>query len=286
MSSDSHKIRTAQVKKSEKKTIIALTMPMVKGQNLQDNMLSDSSPGETFAEKNKNEQNLLVYRMLDQVSMVHEKGFAHRDLKPHNFMIDALNIQLIDFGLSDDLKKTKIDGGSILFWPQEHKIGKPVYDQKKFDAYGLGLTLFALVLHLDMYKWIIECFGNYIDKYPTLGEEDKELKKSGFAPSDCKKTKDRGLLNLLFATMHAKNLLSQETETFWVFLHTKLSESLAKNNDLSNSTKDAILNLTAVNVKNRKTPTEARNEFFAANQPSIVAAVKNGVCQERCRLKL
>ena len=47
--------------------------------------------------------------MASVVQFMHKKGFAHRDIKPHNFMLDnKFNIRIMDFGFLTDVKKESI----------------------------------------------------------------------------------------------------------------------------------------------------------------------------------
>ena len=50
--------------------------------------------------KSKNERNKLFVKMIEILSIVHEFGVLHRDIKLDNFMIKNNDVYLIDFGLS------------------------------------------------------------------------------------------------------------------------------------------------------------------------------------------
>lgn len=52
--------------------------------------------------------------MASVVQFMHKKGFAHRDIKPHNFMLDKkFNIRIMDFGFLTDVKKESISKVSV-----------------------------------------------------------------------------------------------------------------------------------------------------------------------------
>lgn len=82
---------------------------------------------------------------------LHTQGFTHRDIKPHNIMVQnsPLHAKLIDFGLSQRSHKTTGRSGSKLYnapetldttYPQTHAV----------DLWSLGCLLF----HLFFYKTI------------------------------------------------------------------------------------------------------------------------------------
>jgi serine/threonine-protein kinase len=84
------------------------------------------------------------------IAAAHEVGVVHRDLKPHNVLIDAAdNVYISDFGLAKSLE-TSLAGltrtgelvGTPKYFSPEQVEGKPV--DHRSDLYALGLILFEM----------------------------------------------------------------------------------------------------------------------------------------------
>jgi serine/threonine-protein kinase len=80
------------------------------------------------------------------LAAVHEQGLLHRDLKPHNVMLDGRGkVRLTDFGLAAaaaDLSATEIRSGTPLYMAPEQLAGQEVSVQS--DLFALGLVLYEL----------------------------------------------------------------------------------------------------------------------------------------------
>ena len=83
------------------------------------------------------------------VNYVLEKGYCHRDIKPHNIMLDSdMTVKLIDFGLAVEIREAAETGvkpaGSILYAaPEAFDGGK--YDLEKADIWSLGVMLYEML---------------------------------------------------------------------------------------------------------------------------------------------
>src|SRR5262245_23661262 len=80
------------------------------------------------------------------LAAVHEQGLLHRDLKPHNVMLDGRGkVRLTDFGLAavaEDLSGTDVRSGTPLYMAPEQLAGQGVSVQS--DLFALGLVLYEL----------------------------------------------------------------------------------------------------------------------------------------------
>jgi len=80
------------------------------------------------------------------LAAAHDKGVLHRDLKPHNIMIDGRGrVRVTDFGLAgfaEEFTGGEVRGGTPAYMAPEQLAGREV--SVKSDLYALGLVLFEL----------------------------------------------------------------------------------------------------------------------------------------------
>lgn len=90
----------------------------------------------------------LTSQLTDAVKYVHEKGYAHQDIKPENIMIERSTglVKLIDFGLACSSKCVS-GGGSRPWEPPEYFIPNPpngLDAAQKHDVWSLGVVFYQL----------------------------------------------------------------------------------------------------------------------------------------------
>lgn len=89
--------------------------------------------------------------MLKSVDYPHQSGHAHRDLKPADFLVKLnkgkTNIKLIDFDLTEDIRKAKYVAQNIfhqIFQAPQVTHESQINDPVKNDAYSMGMSLKAV----------------------------------------------------------------------------------------------------------------------------------------------
>jgi len=88
------------------------------------------------------------------LAAAHDKGVLHRDLKPHNVMIDGRGkVRVTDFGLAgfiDELAGHDIGAGTPAYMAPEQLEGREL--SVKSDIYSLGLVLYELFTGKRLYE--------------------------------------------------------------------------------------------------------------------------------------
>ena len=119
-----------------------ITMEYVSGEDLKSTILrlGQISMGKAL---------IIAKQICSGLAAAHQLGTVHRDLKPHNIMIDrAGNVRIMDFGIARSAKSRGLtEDGAIIGTPEymspEQALGDEV--DIRSDIYSLGVVLFELV---------------------------------------------------------------------------------------------------------------------------------------------
>ncbi len=126
----------------EEDDLYYIVMEHVDGQTLKQYILQNSS---LQVEKTIN----IMRQLTSAISHAHQNHIVHRDIKPHNILIDANGtVKITDFGIAMALSATSITQtnsvlGSVHYLSPEQARGGMA--NKKSDIYSLGIVMFELL---------------------------------------------------------------------------------------------------------------------------------------------
>lgn len=100
--------------------------------------------------------------MLTSLKYVHGEGYAHRDIKPDNILLDGnFNIKIADFGFAGPMAGRNPEGGyygflrtqlgTVPYQAPEINEGQ-LYRGHEVDLFALNIVLFILVSSLPPFK--------------------------------------------------------------------------------------------------------------------------------------
>eukprot|EP01097_Dermamoeba_algensis_P007272 TRINITY_DN4566_c0_g1_i1.p1 TRINITY_DN4566_c0_g1~~TRINITY_DN4566_c0_g1_i1.p1 ORF type:complete len:347 (+),score=61.97 TRINITY_DN4566_c0_g1_i1:103-1143(+) len=131
------------------------------------------------------EETRKIFRqVLEAVAYMHQRGYAHRDLKLENILWDesSQTIKLLDFGLSIPARaNSNRYSGSPHYSPPEIFLHSP-YDAVAADVWSLGVLLFAMLTFELPFEGEGENLAKKVvhgelgsDKLLKVQEEDRDL---------------------------------------------------------------------------------------------------------------
>jgi tRNA A-37 threonylcarbamoyl transferase component Bud32 len=127
---------------TKERNIYYITMEYVSGEDLKTTLhrVGRLSAGKTL---------LIAKQICKGLGEAHRHGVIHRDLKPHNIMIDRTgDVRIMDFGIARSLKSKGLTESGVMigtpdYMSPEQALGEAV-DQRS-DVYSLGVILYELL---------------------------------------------------------------------------------------------------------------------------------------------
>ena len=148
----------------------------------------------------ESESILYAIQICSALSAAHKKGIIHRDIKPHNILVDKeKNAKITDFGIAKSLSATHEEEkeviGSVYYVSPEQARGDNV--DARTDIYSLGIMLYEMLTGELPYtgdqtvsvalKHINEQITAPIRKNPALSQSINNI----ILKATCKNRKDR-----------------------------------------------------------------------------------------------
>lgn len=86
----------------------------------------------------------LIIQLLQGLAYLHQRGLIHRDLKPHNIMMQNNQVKIIDFGLAVKPEHVQNTSGTLTYLAPEQFTGMNA--SVASDLYAVGLIAYELFL--------------------------------------------------------------------------------------------------------------------------------------------
>jgi beta-lactam-binding protein with PASTA domain len=118
-----------------------IAMELIRGRTLKD-VIRERGPAPPAAAVD------IVLQILHAARYAHQRGIVHRDIKPHNVMIDEDGrVKVTDFGIAragaSDMTETGSVMGTAQYLSPEQAQGRPV--DARSDLYSIGIVLYELL---------------------------------------------------------------------------------------------------------------------------------------------
>lgn len=121
----------------------------------------------------------LLWNMMNQMIIaleyIHNKGYAHKDIKPENIMIENNNnkIKIIDFGLSCYKYQCNSKGGTLIYMPPEiisKDYPNSLQGSQAHDIWSMGVVFYQLAnlkFPYDVNSYLNGLYNIYLSDYDS-----------------------------------------------------------------------------------------------------------------------
>ena len=125
------------------------------------------------------EMRYYIYELLKALNYCHSKGIMHRDVKPHNIIVDqsTMKLRLIDWGLAEFYhsgQEYNVRVASRYYKSPELLLGYGYYDYS-LDMWSLGCTFASMIFRRDPFFKGSDNFDQLRKIVKVLGSDDLHI---------------------------------------------------------------------------------------------------------------
>ena len=134
---------------SKEKGMYFITMEYISGEDLKSTVsrVGQLSVGKTMA---------IARQICKGLAEAHKMGVVHRDLKPHNIIIDRDgDVRILDFGIAHSMKTQGITESGVMIGTPEYMSPEQAVGEEsdeRSDIYSLGVIMFELLTGIVPFK--------------------------------------------------------------------------------------------------------------------------------------
>ena len=103
----------------------------------------------------------IIKQLIDYIYTLHKEGFAHRDIKPYNILVDNdEKLILADFGTITNKTYSHLKMGTKFYYSPEAYIEKNGYYTKKNDIFSMAVTICTIIFDIEEDKIFEDFYKN------------------------------------------------------------------------------------------------------------------------------